>query len=104
ARRLERELHRERRPLAGERLDPDPPAVDRDQPARDREAEPRPAVPGTVGAGSVERLEDPLLLRGRDAGPAIDDADEQSPADGAGADRHGMTAGVARGVVEHVRE
>ena len=65
---------------------------------------PEPRWPGLVGAGAVERLEDPLHLRRRDRRAAIDDADEHAAAHVARPDRHGVAARVAARVLEQVRE
>ena len=100
----ERKLDDERRRLVGQRLDPDLAAVGLDEPAHDREAEAGAAVAGGLGAGAVERLEDPLALGLRDAGAAVDEAQQDAPADVAGADRDRVAARVAVGVLEQVRE
>ena len=101
---LGRELDHEARPLARQRLDPDPAAVGLHEPAHDRQPEARAAMAGARGAGAVERLEHALALRGRDAGPAVDDADEQPPAGHARAHRDRVAARVARAVLEQVGE
>ena len=64
---LERQLDDERRALPGQRLGPHPAAVDLEEAARDREPEARAAMPGALVARAVERLEDALELRRRDA-------------------------------------
>ena len=72
------------------------------KPLHDRQPE-----PGSLGApvaAAEERLEDPLLVGGRDAGPAVDHAHEQPSAADARADGDRLAVGVAAGVLQQVRE
>ena len=100
----ERQLDHERRRLAGQRLDPDLAAVGLDEPAHDRQPEAGAAVAGGLGPRAVERLEDPLALGLRDARAAVDEAQQDPPADVARADGDRVAVGVPVGVLEQVRE
>ena len=76
----------------------------RRSPARSPGPRPEPRWPDRFRARAVERLEDALALRRGDAGPAIDDAHDDALPDGPRAQRDGMPAGVAGGVLQQVRE
>src|SRR4051812_791046 len=68
--RLQRQLDRERRTVAGDALHPDLPSVRLDDVSRDPQSEPEPAVLSRP-FGALESLEDLLLVLGRDADPAV---------------------------------
>src|SRR5262249_50025773 len=65
----------ERRTLARPRLRPHPPAGRLTEAARDRKPQPSTPYP-TAAPPSVERLEDALVVAGRDTGPMVDDPNE----------------------------
>src|SRR3954467_9904786 len=68
--RLQRQLDREGRSLAGDALHPDLPSVRLDDVPRDPQSEPEPAILSRP-FGALESLEDLLLVVGRDANPAV---------------------------------
>src|SRR5687768_4275199 len=100
----ERQGEPDGRAAAGRALEADLAAVGLDDAPRDTEPE---ADPGAVvaGAGAVEALEEPGLVRRRDAGPAVADAqpDGAAGARGRDADRLPLRA-VLRGVGQQVHQ
>src|SRR5205085_11728471 len=100
----QRELDYETRALPHLRLDADAPAVQLEKAARDREPQARALVLGPCAGGAIERQKDALVFAARDSRPLIDDQHPYAVAHGAGAYRHGLLAGVSRGVLQHVRE
>ena len=62
---------RERAPLAELAVDPDPAAVQLDEPLREREAEPGALALRGPGVGLLELLEDPLVIFGGDPGAGV---------------------------------
>src|SRR5688500_12940780 len=96
--------------LAGRALHLDAAAVRLDDPVDETEAEPGPLnLRGDHVGGAVERLEDAGLLRGRNAEPAIGDADADLVSGVRGAHANpppcgAVLDGIADEVLEHTAE